>query len=155
VTPKAQLGHARGKYPERYRAGERFEPSAFEWLPPEEVQWHYLGEARQLPPGRDVFLTQMLKAGLLRQVPALASGLQCNGLQRCPQTGIWEGRVATDHPLAALYNRWEQQAFIEQDQSFPDPRGRFLDIAMEDLQWTYRGSRNGEPDAAGAQQILL
>ncbi|MBT2791954.1 sel1 repeat family protein [Paraburkholderia strydomiana] len=155
MTAATEPAYARGQFPERYQTGERFDDSRFEWLPPAEVRWQYLGEARPLPPGREVFLRQMLEAGLLRQVSAPASDLQCNGMQRCPQTGVWEGRIPTDHPLAALYNRWEQQTFVEQGQSFPDPRGRLLDIASGSVQWTYLGSPNADADAPGAKKITL
>ncbi|MDN7179282.1 sel1 repeat family protein [Caballeronia sp. SEWSISQ10-4 2] len=146
---------ARSGLSERYEAGERFEASAFDWLTPDQMRWHYLGEAYPLPPVRADFLRQMLEAGLLREVPALPAPLQCNGLQSCPQTGIWEGRVATDHPLSALYNRWEQQAFVEQGQDFPDARHRFIDIAQKELSWTYRGSPNADTGTPGVRQIAL
>ncbi|WP_201703066.1 tetratricopeptide repeat protein [Paraburkholderia kirstenboschensis] len=155
MTGAEKPAYARGQFPERYQTGERFEGSRFEWLSPAEVQWQYLGEARPLPPGRDVFLRQMLGAGLLRQVSPPASNLQCNGMQRCPQTGIWEGRIPAEHPLAALYNRWERQTFVEQGQSFPDPRGHLLEIASESVQWTYLGSPNADADAPGLKRITL
>jgi hypothetical protein len=125
------------------------------WQTPADMTGHYPTEARQLPPGREVFLTQMLQAGLLRLVSPPESRLICNGVQRCPQTGIWEGRVAADHPLAGLYNRWEQQAFVEAGQSFPEPRERFLDIASESVRWIYRGSPNADGDTPGVKKITL
>jgi hypothetical protein len=67
MTGAAKPAYARGQFPERYQTGERFEASRFEWLSPAEVQWQYLGEARRLPPGREIFLRQMLGAGLLPQ----------------------------------------------------------------------------------------
>jgi TPR repeat protein len=125
------------------------------WQTPGDMAGHYPTEARQLPPGREVFLTQMLQAGLLRLASPPESRLICHGVQRCPQTGIWEGRVAADHPLAGLYNRWEQQAFVEAGQSFPDPRERFLDIASESVRWIYRGSPNADGDTPGLKKIAL
>lgn len=101
---KTQLIPARRNTPERYQAGERFEASSLEWLTVEQVQWHYLGEAYALPPQREDFLKHMIDAGLLREVPEPATSVRCNGQQRCPQSGIWEGRVADDHPMAMLYN---------------------------------------------------
>ena len=155
LTPKLKLRPARDNFPERYRAGERFESSSFAWLPADQVQWHFLGEALPLPPHRDVFLSQMVKAGLLRQVPEVAKSLQCHGLQRCKQTGIWESRVAPDHPLAMLYNRWDLQSFVEMGEPFPDSRSSFLDIAMSDLQWTYLGSPNADADVPGIRKITV
>ena len=119
------------------------------------MQWHFLGEARPVHPPREVFLTQMVASGLLMQIPEVPSARQCDGLQRCAQTGIWESRIAPDHPLALLYNRWEQQAFVEQEQPFPDPRARFLDIAMEDLRWVYLGSPNADTETPGVKRIAL
>ncbi|HIH2755391.1 TPA: SEL1-like repeat protein, partial [Burkholderia lata] len=95
ATPKSDLLPARRNTPERYRTGERFEASSFEWLAAEQVQWHYLGEAYALPPQQHDFLTHMVEAGLLREVPEPASSVRCNGQQRCPQTGIWESRGAS------------------------------------------------------------
>ena len=119
------------------------------------MQWHFLGEALPRPPHRDVFLSQMVKAGLLRQIPELANALQCNGLQRCTQVGIWESRVGPDHPSAMLYNRWDQQSYVEIDQPFPDPRGRSLEISMADLRWVYLGGANENTENSSVQKIAL
>jgi len=154
LTPKLKLQPARSSFPEFYRTGERFEPASFAWLPADQVQWHFLGEALPRPPHRSVFLSQMVKADFLRQVPEVAQRLQCDGLQRCKQTGM-ESRVSPDHPLAMLYNRWGQQSFVEMDQPFPDPRERSLDIGMEDLHWAYLGSPNADASAPGVKQIAL
>ncbi|RKE23960.1 TPR repeat protein [Paraburkholderia sp. BL23I1N1] len=152
---KTQLIPARRNTPERYQVGERFEASSLDWLAADHVQWHYLGEAYALPPQRDDFLRHMINTGFLREVPEPASPVLCNGRQRCPQTGIWEGRVASDHPMAVLYNRWDRQAFVEKDHAFPHPGGQFIDIATGDLQWTYLGSPNGDTGMPGILNILL
>ncbi|RQH05848.1 tetratricopeptide repeat protein [Paraburkholderia dinghuensis] len=154
-TPKNQQIPARRNTPERYQAGERFDASSFAWLTVDQVQWHYLGEAYALPPQRDDFLKHMIDAGFLREVPEPASPVRCNGAQRCPQTGIWEGRVADDHPMAALYNRWDRQAFVEKDHAFPQPAAQFIDVAAHDLQWTYLGSPNAETGMSGIREIGL
>ncbi|AIP35403.1 sel1 repeat family protein [Paraburkholderia xenovorans LB400] len=71
----------------------------------------------------------LTKAGLLRQLADRPESLRCNGGLKCPQSGIWEARVAAAHPLAALYNRWDRQAFVEKEASFP-----IRDSSI----WTYR-----------------
>jgi hypothetical protein len=152
---KTQLIPARRNTPERYRAGERFEASSFDWLTSDKVQWHYLGEAYALPPQRYDFLKQMINAGFLREVPEPVPPVRCNGQQRCAQTGIWESRVADDHPMAALYNRWDRQAFVEKDHAFPQPAAQFIDVAAHDLQWTYLGSPNAETGMPGIREIGL
>jgi hypothetical protein len=154
-APRTQLISARRNTPERYRAGERFEASSFDWLTTDKVQWHYLGEAYALPPQREDFLKHMINAGFLREVPEPASPVLCNGKQRCPQTGIWQGRVANDHPMAALYNQWDRQAFVEKDHEFPHPDRQFIDVAAEDLRWTYLGSPNGDTGMPGILDIRL
>ncbi|WP_074773053.1 SEL1-like repeat protein [Paraburkholderia fungorum] len=152
---KTQLTPARRNTPERYQAGERFEAPSFEWLTADHVQWHYLGEAYALPPQRYDFLKQMIDAGFLREVAQQTSPVRCNGQQRCPQTGIWEGRIADDHPMATLYNRWDRQAFVEKDHAFPQPTAQFIDVAAHDLQWTYLGSPNAETGMPGIGEIVL
>ncbi|MFL9876724.1 DUF6396 domain-containing protein [Paraburkholderia megapolitana] len=152
---RAQLLPARKGTPERYQAGERFEASSFDWLTVDQVQWHYLGEAHALPPQREDFLRHMIDAGFLREVPQPSSPVRCNGQQRCTQSGIWEGRVAGDHQMAILYNRWDQQAFVEKGQAFPKPGERFLDIAISDVRWTYLGSPNAESGGPGIYAIAL
>ena len=152
---KGQLIPARRNTPERYQAGEHFEAPSSEWLTADQVQWHYLDEAYALPPQRDDFLRHMIDAGFLREVPQPASPVRCNGRQPCPQTGIWEGRVAGDHPLAMLYNRWDQQAFVEEGQAFPGPGVRYIDIAAGDLRWTYLGSPNVDTGMPGIYAIGL
>jgi hypothetical protein len=151
---KSELRFARSGRPERYRTGERFEAPMLAWLTPDLVQWHFLGDAQPVPPSRDVFLKKMVDAGWIRQVPALASTTDdCHGLQRCPITGIWESRIGDDHPLAAIYNVWHQQAYVEQGQLFPAPERRFLDIAAEQVRWTYLGSPNRDGAAPGVREI--
>jgi len=146
---------ARSGLPEHYKAGERFEPPSHDWLLPDGVQWYYLGEAYRLPPQREDFLANLIGAGMLREVPSLPTALQCTGTQRCPESGIWEGRVPDDHPMAPLYNRWDQQAFVEKGQAFPSPTTRFLDIAASDIRWSFLGSPNGETGMPGILDISL
>ncbi|WP_419469022.1 DUF6396 domain-containing protein [Burkholderia diffusa] len=151
---KDQLRFARGGNPERYRAGERFDLPKVSWLEAEQVQWHYLGDARPAQPSKEIFVAQLRDAGFLRQLSAQPEVLVCHGLEQCPRAGIWEGRVAVDHPLADLYNRWDQQAFVHEGQSFPDPGHRYLDIEPEHVQWTYVGSPNAST-TDGFERIAL
>jgi hypothetical protein len=152
---KTQLMAARKGTAERYEAGERFEPASFDWLTADQVQWHYLGEAYALPPQRDDFLMHMVEAGLLREVPQLDKSLRCGGAQTCAKTGVWEARVASDHPLASLYNGWDRQAFVEEGRAFPHPSERIIDIGSEDVHWTYLGSPNAETGIPGRREITL
>jgi hypothetical protein len=154
-TPKNELIPARANTPERYKTGERFEAPFMNWLSADQVQWHYLGEPYPVSPVREDFLKIALHAGWLRQVPDLPSPLQCDGLRQCPRTGIWEGHITSDHPMAALYNRWNQQAFLEKGQAFPKPGERFVDVAIDEVQWTYLGSPNAETGMSGVREIDL
>jgi len=151
--PKTHLHPARSGLPERYQAGERFEASSFAWLSADQVQWHYLGEAYALPPQREDFLSHMAEIGLLRRVEMPTKAIACNGSQRCPRTGIWEGQVASDHPLAGTFNRWNQQAFVEDGSPFPNPNIQFIAIAPRDIRWTYLGSPNEETATPGVLKI--
>ncbi|MDR8039916.1 sel1 repeat family protein [Burkholderia cenocepacia] len=151
---KDQLRFARNGSPERYRAGERFEPPHMSWLEAEQVQWHYLGELRPVPPTRSVFLAQLRDAGFLRQLTTHLEQLSCRGVERCPRTGIWEARVGVDHPLAVLYNRWDQQAFVLKGESFPAAADRHLDIESKHVQWTFLGGANTQTED-GFERISL
>lgn len=144
---------ARAGYPERFEAGEQFELATHDWLSPDRVLWHYLGEAFQLPPQRADFIAHLVEAGMIREIPDQPSRVRCAGERPCPETGIWEGRIAEAHPMASLYNRWDQQAFIEQGSPFPAPSDRFIDIAMEEVQWTYLGNANDETGIPGVRAI--
>jgi hypothetical protein len=152
-TSKADLIPARQNTPERYQVGERFGAPSFDWLTADRVQWHYLGEAYPLPPQRYDFMKHMIETGLLREVPEPASPVQCTGQHRCPLTGIWQGRVAAEHPMATLYNRWNRQTFVEKGGAFPHAGDSFLDVAMTDVQWTYLGSPNAETGMPGIHAI--
>ncbi|SFU24776.1 SEL1-like repeat protein [Paraburkholderia aspalathi] len=66
-----------------------------------------------------------------------------------------QSHVASDHPMAVLYNRWDQQAFVEKDHAFPHPGERFIDAAIADVQWTYLGSPNAETGMPGIREIGL
>ncbi|TDY25599.1 TPR repeat protein [Paraburkholderia sp. BL6665CI2N2] len=154
-TPRAQLTPARSGRPEHYQAGERFEPATMTSLSHETMQWHYLGEAHRLPPSREMILAHMVSAGWLREISASTPIRQCVGHQRCPQQGIWEGRVAGAHPQAFLYNTWNQQAFVQPGQNFPDPRDRSLHVDRHDVLWTYLGSPNVDGAVPGVTNIAL
>lgn len=97
----------------------------------------------------------MIAAGRIREAPPLLTATSCDGARVCPITGVWEGRVPSDHPLAAVYNVWYQQAFVEKGAAFPRSRDRFLDIAPEQIRWAYLGSPNEETDALGVMRIAL
>ncbi|WP_322044366.1 tetratricopeptide repeat protein [Paraburkholderia sp. J67] len=84
----------------------------------------------------------LIKSGLLRSLSDGPHPLRCDGGRKCPQSGIWAAQVAVTHPLAALYNRWDRQAFVEKGASFPDPRQQHLDISVHDVRWTWLGSPN-------------
>uniref|UniRef100_UPI001CC37540 SEL1-like repeat protein n=1 Tax=Burkholderia diffusa TaxID=488732 RepID=UPI001CC37540 len=101
---------ARAGHPERFEAGEQFELATHDWLSSDRVHWHYLGEAFQLPPQRADFIAHLVGAGMMREIPGQPSRVRCAGERSCPETGIWEGRIAEAHPMANLYNRWDQQA---------------------------------------------
>ncbi|WP_260463913.1 sel1 repeat family protein [Burkholderia sp. Bp8963] len=145
---------ARSGKPERYETGERFDPAPYAWLSQDRVQWHYLGDAYRLPPQRSDFIANLVDAGMMREVPATPVALTCEGDERCPETGIWEGRVAEDNDLAALYNRWNQQTFLEKGQSFPSPGAHFIGMGEDALRWTYLGSPNAEI-GPGVHEIRL
>ncbi|WP_261534222.1 SEL1-like repeat protein [Burkholderia multivorans] len=151
---KDQLQFARNGDPEHYRAGERFDPPHVNWLEAEQVQWHYLGESRPVPPGRSVFLAQLRDAGFLRQLATQPEKLVCHGSEPCPKTGIWEARVGEEHSLGALYNQWDQQSFVISGQPFPKSRDRYLDIEPERVQWVFMGSANARTDD-GFERIAL
>lgn len=119
------------------------------------MKWHFLGLAFQLPPPREAYLAQMVNAKLLRQLAEVPKPKICHGLSDCPQSGIWEGRVAADHPRAVLYNRWDQQAYVERGRAFPDPKARGIEIALQHVQWTYLGSPNADTGLPGEQHIAL
>lgn len=146
---------ARAGHPERFEAGEQFELATHDWLSSDRVHWHYLGEAFQLPPQRADFIAHLVGAGMMREIPGQPSRVRCAGERSCPETGIWEGRIAEAHPMANLYNRWDQQAFIEQGSPFPAPSDRFIDIAMEEVQWTYLGNPNDETGIPGIRTISV
>ncbi len=153
--PKEKLRFARGDFPERYRAGERFEASRIAWLEREFTQWHFLGEAKRLPPQRETFIARLVEMRMMRRVPAADELPPCHGFQRCPAAGIWEGRVVPAHPMATLFNRWEQQTYVEEGQPFPEPRAKFIDIQPEHVRWTYRGSPNPAIGVPGIRRIAL
>ena len=154
-TPKERLTSAGSGRPERYSAGERFEPATIAGLSPETVQWHYLGEARVLPPSHEMLLAQRVRGGQLRQLTTAPTPRQCGGLERCPQDGIWQGRVSDSHPQAFLYNTAMQQTYVHEGERFPDPRGRSLNIDRDGVVWSWLGSPNADSDAPGSKTIVL
>ena len=108
-----------------------------------------------MPPQREDFLSHMAEVGLLRRVASPEKSIECNGRQPCPLTGIWEGRVTSDHPLASIFNRWDQQTFVESGSAFPSPNVRFIEVSPKDVRWTYLGSPNEETTVPGVLRISV
>lgn len=86
-------------------------------------------------------LPLLMRRGVARGfVPTI--DFACHGLRPCPATGIWWGKVASDHAHAAVFNGWSQQAYLEENAAFPDPRHQGLDIEPQDVRWAYLGQAN-------------
>lgn len=86
-------------------------------------------------------LPLLMRRGVARGfVPTI--DFACHGLRPCPATGIWWGKVAPDHAHAAVFNGWSQQAYMDENAAFPDPRHQGLDIEPQDVRWAYLGQAN-------------
>ncbi len=114
------------------------------------LMWQYLGEAIPIAPRGQPLLTRL---GLARAVEPVEA-LRCNGLRPCPKTGIWAASVVAEHPLARSFNRWERQAYVQEGQSFPDPKTSHLEIDAQDVRWTFMGEAN-RVSTNGLVQVTL
>jgi len=141
--------------PLRYEKGEAFEAlnkrslgEPGQYL---SARWFFLGEARQLPapaPPPEV----ARGVARLSQWPAWAQ--RCRGARPCPRTGVWIGRISSEHALAKVFNRFERQAYVQEGQPFPDPKALHLDIAAHEVHWWWADNAN-QPGPAGIRLITL
>jgi hypothetical protein len=73
---------------------------------------------------------------LSRQVPRLASPMECTGNKSCPVTGTWQPWITPGHPLEQEINQAWRQRWITAGQAFPDPkRDWMLPLESADLKW--------------------
>ncbi|QDD67021.1 sel1 repeat family protein [Herbaspirillum seropedicae] len=152
-TPK-QVAWNAAQVPMYYALGESF-------TPPEDItkddgvlRFHYLGTPipkslaeRHVPDWR-------VPQGVLREVPVPSRELRSSGLLPAPATGIWHGSIDPAHPLSKVFNLWTRQAYVEEGQSFPDPRERGLDISPKDIQWQWLDQTN-LPLPSGRKDIII
>lgn len=152
-TPK-QVAWNAAQVPMYYALGESF-------TPPEDItkesgvlRFHYLGTPvpkslaeRHVPDWR-------VPQGVLREVPVPSRELRSSGLLPAPATGIWHGSIDPAHPLSKVFNLWTRQAYVEEGQSFPDPRERGLDISPKDIQWQWLDQAN-QPLPSGRKDITI
>lgn len=80
--------------------------------------------------------------GIAREAVLPMPLAQWNGAARCPSTGIWQARVADDHPMALVFNQWHRQSYVMEGQPFPDPRDHHLDIDPAQITWTWWNEAN-------------
>lgn len=73
----------------------------------------------------------------------------------CPRTGIWYGYLPDKHPLAARYNRWDRQTYLEEGQAFPDPTALQLDVAQGDVRWLWCDNANAGAATGGVTRVTL
>jgi hypothetical protein len=142
----------RAQMPQRYARGEAFEQNRRGLSPHDgRVMWHYVGvPARRAAQAGDPRVAQ----GVARATRLPAPRQTCAGSATCPRTGVWFGHIKGDHPLAATFNRWDRQAYVQAGQSFPDPRDLYLDIAACDVIWLWLDNAN-QPGESGMVEVTL
>ncbi|MFG6449816.1 tetratricopeptide repeat protein [Roseateles sp. BYS180W] len=104
----------------------------------DEVQWHYLGQARPayVPPDH------LSRAGLAHSLAQPATRT-CAPSAVCPQSGVWQpqwrdpAHAASDHPLAALLDArftgqaWRAQTFVAGGDPLPDPLAPWVEAGLD------------------------
>ena len=101
--------------------------------------WHYLGvPGKQAASADSPEVTQ----GIARYTRRPEPMQRCQGNAACTHTGIWYGQINPAHPHAKSYNRWSQQAYVEQGAAFPSPQDRHLDIEPAEVRWLWLGQAN-------------
>jgi len=137
--------------PLRYAEGELFDRTRPGLVPEDgRIQFHYMGQPVSTPPAAALPANPRVAQGVAREVDQPEPALQCTGDHPCPATGIWQARVADDHPLAATFNQWHRQSYVEKGQPWPDPRALYLDIESQAIAWTWWGQANEERPAGVA-----
>ena len=133
--------------PQRYALGESFESQRQSLGPGAgRVIWHYLGvPVKQAASAQRPEVTQ----GIARSIRIPEPYQRCQGNAACTHTGIWYAEVDPAHPYAKTYNRWSQQAYVEQGAAFPQPQDRHLDIKPAEMRWLWLGNANRIDNALG------
>lgn len=129
--------YAQGELFDRSRAGLRDEDGR--------ILFHFVGQLVPIPEP-DVaplaFEHPMVARGIARYGDLPQTPRVCRGNMNCPQTGVWSGAVAGDHPLADVFNHWHRQAYVERGQPFPDPKALHLDIEPRAVAWQWLDQAN-------------
>ncbi|ALU87461.1 SEL1 repeat domain-containing protein [Herbaspirillum rubrisubalbicans M1] len=152
-TPK-QVEWNAAQVPMYYALGESFTLPADITKESGVLRFHYLGTPVAKPLAAQHVPDWRVPQGVLREIPVPSRELRSSGLLPAPATGIWHGEVDPSHPLAKVFNQWTRQAYVEEGQSFPDPRDRGLDISPKDIQWQWLDQAN-QPLPSGRKDITI
>ncbi len=138
VTTEQHQAWNETQVPMRYEAGELFDRSR-SGLRPEDgrIQFHYLGQPVAVTVQEDVPEHRLVARGIARYGDLPDPPQQCKGSSACPEMGIWAASVPEDHPMAAVFNQWHRQAYLERGQAFPHPKAQHLDVDARAVTWQY------------------
>lgn len=139
--------------PQRYARGEVFEPverkGMGEFATIAAVHWLYRGEpvpvASTEPP-------PLVVQGTARLSTLPDRPITCVGALPCPHSGVWLARLASEHPRANVYNRWDRQAYVRRGESFPDPGAMQPRVQAHERTWHWLANAN-EVDFSGTERI--
>lgn len=120
------------------------------------IYFHFVGDAVPAPAKKQVMsgTHPRVTQGVVREVALPVPQMQCKGGRACPQTGVWEARVANAHPAAGTFNVWYRQAYVIAGERFPDPREIHLDIEPAQVTWTWWNEAN-RVDAEGIAYVSV
>lgn len=106
------------------------------------IRFHYIGDAmpERLPESPQSH--PRVIQGIAREAVLPEPVVQCRGDRLCMATGIWQARVADDHPVAATFNQWYRQAYVTQGNVFPNLAELHLDVSPKDVTWTWWNEAN-------------
>ena len=130
--------------PLRYEEGEIFDRSRTGLLPEDgRVLFHYVGEpVAQASDAMPLEEDPRVLRGIARYAQLPAVTVSRAGDTACPQAGVWAASIEAGHPMAALFNGWARQAYVEQGQPFPDLRRGDVGLDAREIQWTWLGNAN-------------
>ena len=135
------LQYAQGELFDRTRPGLRDEDGR--------IVFRYVGQPVPAPAPEQspiAYEHPLAARGIARYGDLPEPAFLCKGNGPCRKTGVWEARVIDDHALAAVFNQWHRQAYVQESQPFPDPQALHLDIAAREVTWRWLAQANtGDP----------
>ena len=122
--------------PGLYRAEEPFEPIFDPTETPRRLVFGIVWERWETKWHNEHAVEPRAVSGQVRELSRDGPIKNCSAGRACPDTGVWQPWLHSQHPLRAIVNQHWRQVWLTKGQAFPNPEQDWLlDLPVQDLTW--------------------